>query len=295
MVLIKPKPVRAVTTIKSMLSIFDHILRDNCSPLSTCVSSNIYSQATIHALQLEDSAYTHTTKARKETISLQAQTSDDNRLNHQVNTLGLSSIWTNCIRAFEQGPLPYHRIQTNFHEPWLPLRDARYLYEAMHRLSFVKCRKVTTTIIPFEAANYFPSQKFLVPLTNTKRLVSDFFLPWDPDNYRTLTRATILISRAYKGNMILTFASCAHRFSNISAAATEKGEKRLGPDTLDAQLSDKNPVRTVNSCPRTFEISTAIKAPILNNIPSQRFSGVTIKTNPVKTAACCHRDLFEEK
>ncbi|KAG2106997.1 uncharacterized protein F5147DRAFT_837601 [Suillus discolor] len=76
---------------------------------------------------------------------------------------------------------------------------------------------------------------------------------------------------ACKCNTIITFGSCAHRSSNISATVTEKGGKRLGLDALDAQLSNTDPARNVDSRPCTSGISTAnsIEAPIIDTVPSR--------------------------
>ncbi|KAG1799028.1 uncharacterized protein HD556DRAFT_168804 [Suillus plorans] len=76
---------------------------------------------------------------------------------------------------------------------------------------------------------------------------------------------------ACKCNTIITFGSCAHRSSNISAAVTEKGGKRLGLDALEAQLSNTDPARNVDSRPCTSGISTAnsIEAPIIDTVPSR--------------------------
>ncbi|KAG1879629.1 hypothetical protein C8R48DRAFT_686459 [Suillus tomentosus] len=76
---------------------------------------------------------------------------------------------------------------------------------------------------------------------------------------------------ACKCNTIITFGSCAHRSSNISAAVTEKGGKRLGLDTLDAQLSNTDSARNVDSRPCTSGISTAnsIEAPIIDIVPTR--------------------------
>ncbi|KAG1902678.1 uncharacterized protein F5891DRAFT_1022892 [Suillus fuscotomentosus] len=73
-------------------------------------------------------------------------------------------------------------------------------------------------------------------------------------------------------NTIITFGSCAHRSFNISAAVTEKGGKRLGLlDTLDAQLSNTDPARNVDSHPCTSGISTvnSIEASIIDTVPSR--------------------------
>jgi hypothetical protein len=71
---------------------------------------------------------------------------------------------------------------------------------------------------------------------------------------------------AYTGNMIFAFDPHARRSSNVSATLTDKADKRLG---LDAQLSNEDRARTINSCPFTSGISTtnSINASIVATAP----------------------------
>ncbi|KAG1783387.1 hypothetical protein EV702DRAFT_257136 [Suillus placidus] len=159
-----------------------------------------------------------------------------------------------------------------------------------------KLSTASTTNVPFDAAYYFSSQepsfssghRGIYPARSSPKLNSA--------NHSTSTARSSPVSPlvfadmssfpgqplyrdvsynpdlsdfpAYKGNTMIAFDSCAHRSSNISTAVIEKGEKRLGPDALEAQLSNKDQARTVNSRPCTSEISAA-NSPIVDTVPSR--------------------------
>ncbi|KAG2144688.1 uncharacterized protein EDB93DRAFT_1152750 [Suillus bovinus] len=157
----------------------------------------------------------------------------------------------------------------------------------------------SSTNIPAETANYFTSQepsfssgqREIYPARSSPKLnsanhststaqwspvsplvfadMSSF--PGQPPNLDASHDIDLSDLSACKGNAIITFDSCARSSSNVSAAVTEKGGKRLRLDALDAQLSNKNPARNVDSRGCTSGISTAnsIKAPIIDTVLSR--------------------------
>ncbi|KAG2337304.1 hypothetical protein BDR05DRAFT_796149 [Suillus weaverae] len=172
-----------------------------------------------------------------------------------------------------------------------------------------KLSTTSTTNLPFEAAHYCSSQepsfssghRGIYPARSSPKLNStNHFIstaqsspvsplvfadmssfPGQPPHCDVSYNPDLSDFPAYKGNTMIVFDSCTHRSSNISTAVTEKGGKRLGPDALDAQLSNKDPARTVNSRPCTSGISAtnSIKLPIVDTVP---FRPSASRASPLK-------------
>ncbi|KAG1726140.1 hypothetical protein EDB19DRAFT_2028446 [Suillus lakei] len=160
--------------------------------------------------------------------------------------------------------------------------------------------KLSTTNVP---AHYFISQGYGFPLLDRQQPNRDVGALTKLRYYPAATPLLPLVfyynvshdpdpSNAYEGNEIITFDSRAHKSYNISAAVTEKGGKRLRVDALDAQLSDKDTARTVNSrvCISAILIANTIKVSKYQyysiresySIQTQRSSCITITMNLVK-------------
>ncbi|KAG2052686.1 hypothetical protein BDR06DRAFT_997457 [Suillus hirtellus] len=143
--------------------------------------------------------------------------------------------------------------------------------------SIGKSSTESATNVPVETSHYFTSQEpsfssgqrgiYSTPKLNSPNH-STSTAQWSPIS--PLVFADMSSFPGQPPNIDIFLRANAIR-SSRSAPVTEKGGKRLGLDTLDAQLSNTDSARNVDSRPCTSGISTEnfIKAPIIDIVPSR--------------------------